>query len=166
MNQSPCPYCGDLISHWRGGPRKKCDKPQCRRAYNNERAKRYGRAYRQRHPIERKARKAYYEALARGGREIGVFTASEWGHRLAEYGGSCAYCGSGEQIEIEHVIPLCRGGSNLIANVVPACHNCNQDKGTRTPVEWLEISSWAQSLDPKRWPSGEYAISPPDSLVA
>lgn len=38
---------------------------------------------------------------------------------------------------IDHVVPLSRGGSNDIANLVPACEGCNRKKGAQTPLEWL-----------------------------
>lgn len=36
----------------------------------------------------------------------------------------------------EHVIPLSRGGSNSMANIVAACRACNGDKRDLTPDEW------------------------------
>lgn len=47
----------------------------------------------------------------------------------------CAYCGAeGVPLEVEHVVPRSRGGSNRVANLVPACVPCNQAKGN-APVE-------------------------------
>ena len=54
---------------------------------------------------ERRSRKTYERSLAHGGRP-GVFSGSQWGARLREYNRCCAYCGSPEDIQIEHVIPL------------------------------------------------------------
>lgn len=36
----------------------------------------------------------------------------------------------------DHLTPLCRGGSNLIDNLVPACLTCNQAKGILTEEEY------------------------------
>lgn len=36
----------------------------------------------------------------------------------------------------DHLTPTCRGGSNLIDNVVPCCLSCNQRKGTYTEEEY------------------------------
>jgi len=41
------------------------------------------------------------------------FSAAEWLALLARHDGSCAYCGSKILIEIDHRIPLTRGGSNF-----------------------------------------------------
>lgn len=63
------------------------------------------------------------------------FTFAEWEQRLSEYDGRCAYCGSTERIEADHRIPLCRGGSNDISNILPACRHCNRRKHRRTEEE-------------------------------
>ncbi len=56
-----------------------------------------------------------------------------WGH--------CFYCGTNymnpfETFIIEHVVPLSRGGTNEIENLVPACEYCNEAKGTLFLDEW------------------------------
>lgn len=48
----------------------------------------------------------------------------------------CVYCGSTETLEIDHVIPVCQGGTNDIENLVTACRHCNRSKSGRTPEEW------------------------------
>jgi len=37
----------------------------------------------------------------------------------------CINCGSEEDIEYHHVVPLCNGGHDVITNVVPLCHACH-----------------------------------------
>lgn len=65
--------------------------------------------------------------------------------------GHCAYCGNGLDPfygwEIEHMIPRSRGGSDDLANLVPACTRCNRLKGTRTPHEFK--GRLVQRLDEK-----------------
>ena len=68
----------------------------------------------------------------------GDFTHQQWDSRLDYYGGKCVYCGSTEKIEIEHRIPLSRGGTNFPANLVPACKSCNCSKGTKTEKEFKQ----------------------------
>lgn len=48
----------------------------------------------------------------------------------------CIYCGSKENITIDHVIPLTRGGMHSIGNLAPACSHCNSSKNNRTVTEW------------------------------
>lgn len=62
----------------------------------------------------------------------GRFTAAEWRDRCIEYNHCCAYCGKQKKLTRHHVVPLSRGGSNKIENVVPACGRCNGSIGTKT----------------------------------
>ena len=48
---------------------------------------------------------------------------------------ACQYCGSREDLTIDHVHPRSRGGRHGWDNVVTACRVCNQRKGSRTPDE-------------------------------
>lgn len=46
----------------------------------------------------------------------------------------CAYCETdlkNRRMNIEHVVPLKRGGSNFATNLVAACCDCNKAKGNR-----------------------------------
>jgi 5-methylcytosine-specific restriction endonuclease McrA len=56
------------------------------------------------------------------------FTTEEWLALVEECGGRCLCCGSQEQMTVDHVIPLSRGGSNAISNIQPLCQGCNLDK--------------------------------------
>jgi 5-methylcytosine-specific restriction endonuclease McrA len=48
----------------------------------------------------------------------------------------CFYCGSGEQLTIDHVIAIARGGTDSIGNLVSACKSCNSRKRDLTIMEW------------------------------
>jgi len=48
---------------------------------------------------------------------------------------ACQYCGSREDLTIDHVYPRSRGGRHGWDNVVTACRLCNQRKGSQTPDE-------------------------------
>lgn len=65
----------------------------------------------------------------------GSHTKAEWLARLAEYGGKCAYCDQ-PGTTLDHVIPIVRGGSDSIDNIVPACMSCNASKGDKLVEEW------------------------------
>lgn len=54
------------------------------------------------------------------------------------WSGPCAYCGDVAPTQVDHVIPLSRGGTDDRANLVPACKSCNMDKLNFTPEEWRE----------------------------
>jgi 5-methylcytosine-specific restriction endonuclease McrA len=49
----------------------------------------------------------------------------------------CAYCSvTNVPLEIEHILPRSRGGSNRASNLALACHACNQRKGQQTAAEF------------------------------
>lgn len=53
---------------------------------------------------------------------------------LIHYGHRCAYCGakpSDERLEVDHVIPVSKGGTNEMGNLIVACRTCNIGKGRR-----------------------------------
>ena len=64
---------------------------------------------------------------------------------------SCYYCEaslSPEEVTMDHIVPVSRGGKSTRGNVAPCCKECNSMKKSLTPVEWI---SWreknaAQSL--------------------
>lgn len=49
----------------------------------------------------------------------------------------CVYCGSGDNLTIDHAIPITRGGSNDEVNLVASCRTCNVVKGQKTQEEFL-----------------------------
>jgi 5-methylcytosine-specific restriction endonuclease McrA len=56
---------------------------------------------------------------------------------LEKFQRRCAYCGQSDiPLEIEHVVPKSRGGSDRVSNLTIACHACNQTKGDRTAEEF------------------------------
>lgn len=51
--------------------------------------------------------------------------------------GPCLYCDAPAE-EVDHFIPLARGGTHTLCNIVPACKACNRSKGKKLPgVEWF-----------------------------
>ena len=56
---------------------------------------------------------------------------------LDKWGRVCAYCGaSGLPLQVEHITPLSRGGSDRVSNLTLACESCNTAKGTHTAAEF------------------------------
>ena len=56
---------------------------------------------------------------------------------LEKWAGRCAYCGQTTGgLEVDHMIPRSRCGTNRVSNLVLACHACNQEKGNRTAAEY------------------------------
>ena len=52
---------------------------------------------------------------------------------------TCWYCGSPAD-EIDHIIPISRGGDGSLRNVVPACRSCNAQKNDRDAREFLGVA--------------------------
>lgn len=50
--------------------------------------------------------------------------------------GACVECGSKDRIEIDHIIPISRGGTHGIGNLQTLCHDCNRNKRNRLTIEW------------------------------
>ena len=56
---------------------------------------------------------------------------------LEKFNRKCCYCGKTNiPLEVEHIIPKSRGGTNRIDNLCLACHECNQKKGNMTAEEF------------------------------
>lgn len=51
--------------------------------------------------------------------------------------GACVYCGSvnHRRLHVDHVVPLVRGGPDVIENKAIACDDCNRTKNYRTAAE-------------------------------
>lgn len=70
-----------------------------------------------------------YHKLKRNG---GRHTEAEWLALKFYYGNRCAYCGKRTaKLTKDHVYPVSKGGTDNIANIVPACQSCNSRKGAK-----------------------------------
>ena len=56
------------------------------------------------------------------------------------YGKACVYCGSKENLTVDHLLPRSKFGSSHDINVVPACSQCNLRKGNLLPGAEYQIS--------------------------
>ena len=55
-------------------------------------------------------------------------------------GDVCVNCGSTEDVEFHHIVPLRDGGTNTIGNIVPLCYRCHQaTHGSRK--SWISRSA-------------------------
>jgi len=56
---------------------------------------------------------------------------------LEKFNHKCAYCGKENvPLEIEHIVPKSRGGSNSVSNLTLSCRECNLKKGNKTAEEF------------------------------
>jgi len=61
-----------------------------------------------------------------------------WKQELAK--GICHYCGkhfNPEELTMDHILPVVRGGKSVKSNCVPCCKGCNNDKKYLTPAEMI-----------------------------
>lgn len=99
-----------------------------------EKEKAYRRSLRGRFSqVVRKQKRRALESVARG-----EHTAADIQKLYENQHGLCWWCQKrlkGE-FHVDHRIPLSRGGTNDISNLVIACPQCNMSKGAKLPHEW------------------------------
>jgi hypothetical protein len=72
-----------------------------------------------------------YQQGSLAGYELREYLLEKWDRR-------CAYCGSTDvPLNVEHIVPRARGGSNRVGNLAIACEPCNQAKGARPIQDFL-----------------------------
>ncbi len=68
-----------------------------------------------------------------------------WSGSIREYikererSGECIYCGSRDDLSVDHLIPRNRGGPDIGDNAITACKSCNSSKGDRGVYEWYGL---------------------------
>jgi 5-methylcytosine-specific restriction endonuclease McrA len=83
-----------------------------------------------------------YQQGELAGYEVREYLLEKWGRK-------CAYCGAKDTpLEIEHIVPKTRGGSNRVSNLTLACHLCNGHKGVRTAEEFGHPEIQAETKRP------------------
>jgi len=94
------------------------------------------RAHYQRNREKVLAHNRNYAARKRGA--DGTHSSDDVTRLLAAQSHRCHWCGGklGDRYDVDHRIPLSRGGSNDPSNLVIACPTCNRSKSARTPLEW------------------------------
>jgi 5-methylcytosine-specific restriction endonuclease McrA len=83
-----------------------------------------------------------YQQGELAGYEVREYLLEKWSRR-------CAYCGAtGLPLQIEHIVPRSRGGTDRVSNLTLACVTCNQAKGTQTAAEFGYPQIQAQAQRP------------------
>jgi 5-methylcytosine-specific restriction endonuclease McrA len=81
----------------------------------------------------------------------GTYTLKELNAQFEKQEGFCYYCGEllyasfDKEVHVDHMIPLSRGGSNSIENIVLSCATCNLEKNTKTSDEYLKLKKETQT---------------------
>ncbi|WP_309711200.1 HNH endonuclease [Pseudolysinimonas sp.] len=78
-------------------------------------------------------------------------TPAQWAAIRAAWSG-CAYCGDPDiALQKDCVLPLSRGGSYTVENVVPACRSCNASKSNDEVTGWLRRKRLDEPAFLLRW---------------
>lgn len=73
-----------------------------------------------------------YQQGELAGYEVREYLLEKWGRK-------CAYCDKeGVPLQIEHIHPKSKGGSNRVSNLTLSCERCNIKKGTKSIDEFLK----------------------------
>lgn len=69
----------------------------------------------------------------------GSHTEKEILNRFNQQNGLCFWCEKelGKDYQIDHIVPISKGGRNDIDNIVVTCPYCNRSKKDKLPTEWL-----------------------------
>lgn len=83
-----------------------------------------------------------YQQGTLAGYEVREYLLEKWHRR-------CVYCSMANvPLEIEHIVPKSRGGSDRISNLTLACRACNLRKGSQTAAEFGYPQLQAQAKQP------------------
>lgn len=78
---------------------------------------------------------------------------------LEKFGRKCCYCGKADtRLEIEHIVPKSRCGSDRVNNLCLACRPCNQRKGNKIAAEFGHPEIAARAKAPLKDAAGVNAI--------
>lgn len=105
---------------------------------HQEQQREYGRLWRERNPDKAAARKARYRS------KLGIYAEPVARDYIIERdGGVCHICGKKPPrhlIDLDHLIPVSKGGPHTADNLRVACRSCNRSRGPgRKPAQLLLV---------------------------
>ena len=69
---------------------------------------------------------------------------------LEKWGRQCAYCDATSlPLEVEHIVPKRKGGTNRVSNLTLACRVCNQKKGVLSLAEFVKDKQRREGIERK-----------------
>src|SRR5579859_6736570 len=89
-----------------------------------------GRLWKQRNRALNAAHSRKHRCLKHGAK--GSHTLQQWLALCRKYDNRCLDCWKRKKLTEDHVIPLCKGGSDFINNIQPLCKACNCNKFNKT----------------------------------
>lgn len=120
-------------AHWHKHKARYVPRVQAYKATHPDQLRAQEKAYRIRHPDRILAKNASRRARLKSA-PINDLTAAQWREIKEAYDNRCVYCGRKmKRLSQDHIIPLSKGGSHTVSNVVPACLRCNITKSAGPP---------------------------------
>lgn len=97
-----------------------------------------GRKWSKDHPEERSIYNARRRAKINSASGDGI-TIKQRQELINSYVHLCVYCGDYIQgnVEIDHIVPLSKGGEHSINNAVPTCRHCNASKNDHSLLHFM-----------------------------
>ena len=101
------------------------------------------RAWKKANPGKKRAQKRRRKAAKRGTSTVDKVDEKKIYER---YKNTCVYCGATEDLTLDHVVPLARGGAHSEENLAVACRACNSSKNATPLAEWHQKPKEARCL--------------------
>lgn len=77
------------------------------------------------------------------------FSENDWKNTKEFFNNGCAYCGSKEQLIMEHAIPINKTmlGEHRLGNIVPSCNKCNKEKASQSYDTFLKDAPRLEKIE-------------------
>ena len=108
------------------------------RKNNKDYFKAYSKAYRKNNKDYFKA--AYHKYRTKKVNNGGYYTKEQYNYMLEYFDYKCAYSGKciKSNLHIDHIIPISKGGTSYIWNLIPSTPSANLSKNNRDMEEWYK----------------------------
>ena len=76
-----------------------------------------------------------------------------------EWNYQCCYCGSKQNLSLDHIVPKIKGGTDDTSNLVCACVSCNRDKAHSIMEDWYrnqDFFSEERLSKIKKWTNNDH----------
>jgi 5-methylcytosine-specific restriction endonuclease McrA len=107
-------------------------------AANKDKVNAGSRKYRKSHPEVRRVALNRYRA--RKLNQSIPYNALQMQARFEYWGNKCWMCGTEDNLTMDHVKPISKGGLDTPSNIRPACKSCNSSKNNKWPYP---LKTWA-----------------------
>jgi len=136
-----CRVCGEKRPHLAHGLCKPCYSRQWGVEHYEEQIA-YKRQWRAENRDKYRAMRRRRKARVKGASFVGLVDEAAI-YEL--YNNCCVYCGSRDNLTLDHIVPLSKGGKHISENLLVACGSCNSSKGAKLLEEWIQSKPYLQA---------------------